>query len=38
MDIMMPEMDGVQTLHKLKENPNFNTVVIALTADAVEGA
>ena len=38
MDIMMPEMDGVETLHKLKENPNFNTIVIALTADAVEGA
>ena len=38
MDIMMPEMDGVETLHRLKENPNFNTIVIALTADAVEGA
>ncbi|MCM1371138.1 MAG: response regulator [Clostridium sp.] len=38
MDIMMPEMDGIQTLHKLKENPSFNIPVIALTADAIEGA
>ena len=37
-DIMMPEMDGVQLLGKLKQIPNFNTKVIALTADAVEGA
>ena len=38
MDIMMPEMSGEITLSKLKENPNFNTPVIALTADAVAGA
>ena len=38
MDIMMPEMSGETTLEKLKENPNFNITVIALTADAVAGA
>ena len=34
MDIMMPEMDGVETLNKLKEINGFNIPVIALTADA----
>jgi len=38
MDIMMPNMSGETALEKLKENPNFNTPVIALTADAVAGA
>ena len=38
MDIMMPEMNGVETLRKLKENPDFKTPVIALTADAISGA
>lgn len=38
MDIMMPNMNGEQALAKLKENPNFNIPVIALTADAVAGA
>ena len=38
MDIMMSEMSGSTALAKLKENPNFNTPVIALTADAVTGA
>lgn len=38
MDIMMPEMSGETTLQKLKENPNFNIPVIALTADAIAGA
>ena len=38
MDIMMPEMSGSTALAKLKENPNFSTPVIALTADAVTGA
>lgn len=37
LDIMMPKMDGVKTLQKLKEIPNFNIPVIALTADAMEG-
>ncbi len=37
MDIMMPGMDGVETLNKLKEINNFNIPVIALTADAIVG-
>ena len=38
MDIMMPNMGGEETIIKLKENPSFNTPVIALTADATTGA
>ena len=34
MDIMMPEMDGVETFKKLKSIEGFNTPIIALTADA----
>ena len=40
MDHMMPEVDGVQTLHTLRathSNPNQNTLVVALTANAVAG-
>ena len=37
MDIMMPKMSGTETLKKLKQIENFNTPVIALTADALEG-
>ncbi len=41
LDKMMPVMDGVETLHKMKAIDNFanmDTPIIALTADAVEGA
>ena len=38
MDIMMPNMNGSVALQELKKNPNFNTPVIALTADAISGA
>lgn len=41
MDHMMPIMDGVQTLHAIRElegNPSRNIPVIALTANAVVGA
>ena len=38
MDIMMPEMDGLETFKKLKELDNFNTRVVTLTADAESGA
>lgn len=38
MDIMMPRLNGEETLIKLKSDPNFNIPVIALTADAVSGA
>lgn len=37
MDIMMPEMDGLETLEKLKEIDNFNLPVVAFTADAMVG-
>lgn len=37
MDIMMPKMGGVETLKKLKIREGFNTPVVALTADALEG-
>ena len=38
MDIMMPEMDGVETFRRLKEIPEFKSGVVALTADAKTGA
>lgn len=39
MDYMMPEMDGIQTLEKLRslDTPNNKTPVIVLTADALAG-
>ena len=37
MDIMMPGMDGIETLSKLKEINDFDIPVIALTADAIVG-
>ena len=37
MDIMMPKMNGVETLEKLREKEDFTTPVVALTADAIEG-
>ncbi len=41
MDHMMPEPDGVQTLHSIRgdaNNVNQETEIIVLTANAVEGA
>ena len=38
MDIMMPEMSGETALAELKKRKDFNTPVIALTADAIAGA
>ena len=38
MDYMMPNMDGIETYKKLKEIENFDTPVVTLTADAVEGS
>ena len=35
LDIMMPKMDGIETLNKLKENSNFKIPTIALTADVM---
>ena len=37
LDQMMPEMSGVETLHKLKEIAEFDTPVVVLTADAIKG-
>lgn len=38
MDIMMPEMNGIETLENLNELDNFDVPVVALTADAISGA
>ena len=38
MDYMMPGMDGIETLKALKELEGFCIPVVALTADAVNGA
>lgn len=41
LDHMMPEMDGVETLHHIKELDDFpcrDTPIIVLTANAVSGA
>ncbi len=41
LDHMMPEKDGIVTLHELrgqKNNPNLQTPVICLTANAIAGA
>ena len=38
MDIMMPEMNGVETMQKLKSIDGWNTPIIALTADSMDGS
>jgi CheY-like chemotaxis protein/HPt (histidine-containing phosphotransfer) domain-containing protein len=40
LDHMMPEMDGIETLERMRkqDNPNTDTPVIILTANAVVGA
>ncbi len=41
LDHMMPEKDGIETLHELMENPNnpnADTTYICLTANAISGA
>ena len=38
MDIMMPVMSGVTAMRELKKIKDFNIPVIALTADAINGA
>jgi CheY-like chemotaxis protein len=38
MDVMMPEMDGYQTMQAIRANPRFRrTPIIALTAKAMKG-
>ncbi len=41
LDHMMPDKDGIQTLHEMREmpdNPNGNTPAVCLTANAISGA
>ena len=41
LDHMMPEKDGVETLHELRaeaDNPNLQTPTVCLTANAISGA
>lgn len=41
LDHMMPDKDGIETLHELRaqnKNPNCHTIAVCLTANAISGA
>ena len=37
LDIMMPEMDGYETIRRMRQNPDFDQPIVALTAKAMTG-
>ena len=38
MDMMMPEMDGFETIQKIRDNENISSIpIIAVTAQAMKG-